>query len=422
MPALPAFKLKSIEFGTVLSLWLGGIFCLSVFVASHHYDTEARQYAGDVVAIRKNFTSLESSSKEVKCDVYNTKFYWLGKDPVHASSAFLYYQRFGEALRTSSFFNFCEKDLESCMSWTKSPSGSKSLTMVLAIPHVEASNLDSLQASLQQASGAIRLLQQKHQETGGVRTKVILVLFLNKLYVDLEHKIKAFQKVASQSATKSIFGFSLEKMAFTWSPLADVWTREYGISVVHIPFAANPEDFDTRGRNRQNKTECDIFLRWDTNPEKYELRQEISALLTAPKFLEETGLHVIAPTSFISHEMYLGYLSSCEFQISTIGMPGRFNLVGTRYFEVLASGTGLLFSQKPNVTTLSAYETLDIDENITVFFSSAAELIEKMVYYKQHPEEAAVLIDNARLWSNRNVWSDRARRASKHIDQLICDE
>jgi len=320
------------------------------------------------------------------------------------------------------------------MSWTKSPSGSKSLTMVLAIPHAEATSLHSLQASLQQASGAIRLLQQKHQETGGVRTKVILVLFLNKLYVDLEHKIKAFQKVASQSATKSIFGFSLEKMAFTWSPLADVWTREYGISFVNMPFAANPEEFDARGRNRNsflsfflsiyrhNKAECDIFLRWDTNPEKYELRKEISALLTAPKFLEKTGMHVNAPTSFISHEAYMGYLSSCKFQISTIGMPGRFNLVGTRYFEVLASGTGLLFSQKPNVTTLSAYETLDIDENITVFFSSAAELIEKMVYYKQHPEEAAVLIDNARLWSNKNAWSDRARRASNHIDQLICDE
>ena len=59
---------------------------------------------------------------------------------------------------------------------------------------------------------------------------------------------------------------------------------------------------------------------------------------------------------------------------------------------------------------------------MATFYTKILELIEKMVYYKQHPEEAAVLIDNARLWSNKNAWSDRARRASNHIDQLICDE
>ena len=239
---------------------------------------------------------------------------------------------------------------------------------------------------------------------------------------DLEQKIQAFLKLAAQyPTTKEISGFLLTTLAYTWSPLADKWTSDYGFPIIHIPFAANPDEFDARGRKRQERADCDVFLNWDTNPEKYELRQEVTASLSAPGLQQETGLRVKMPTVFLSHEDYMDNLANCKFHVSTIGMPGRFNLVGTRYFEVFASGTGLLFSQKPCETSASAYEALHIDDNITVFFSSSEELVEKLVYFKQHPKEADVLIENARLWSSRNTWSERARRVSQQVLQAMCN-
>jgi hypothetical protein len=211
---------------------------------------------------------------------------------------------------------------------------------------------------------------------------------------------------------------SINLLAFTWSPHAQEWAQKFGIPFVFVPFGVNTEVFNT-SFSPWTSRQCDLFIHWDTSPTKYELRHEISELLASNQSNSTSDIHVYAPTTFLKEPIYLEAIKDCKMHISTIGMPGTVDLIGTRYFEIMASGSSLLLVQRPN-SRFSYYSYAVqgmVDGETVVMFSNVTELLEKIRYYKANETAAKAIVDSAKNLSTRFSWGNRAWKIVKGIQE-----
>ena len=121
-------------------------------------------------------------------------------------------------------------------------------------------------------------------------------------------------------------------------------------------------------------------------------------------------------------------MSRCRMVVSTIGMPGRYDLVGTRYYEVLALGESLLLVQRDRerdsgaeTAGVSASSTLAysgvlrhvFQENRTVgMFSSISEFVALALHYKERRQEHAVrsMIERGKALVANHTWDVRSNQ------------
>ena len=243
---------------------------------------------------------------------------------------------------------------------------------------------------------------------------VLVVLFLNKAYQNRTEKLALFKTI--ENAYVKFIALHINSMVITWSPRAPLWQNEHRMIIRNISFAAEPKMFDMRSRSIPwEARHCDLFIRWDDNPEKYQLRREINKLVHDSHWIE-TGINVSYSESFISDGAYKKRMARCKMHISTIGMPTEVDLVGTRYFEVLASGTSLLLAQRQPQGSY-AYEGLGLVDGVNfVAFSNTTELVDKLQYFKENQHDAYGIIERARTWSLRNDWSARANTVIQYFE------
>lgn len=139
--------------------------------------------------------------------------------------------------------------------------------------------------------------------------------FINKVYINLDEKINWFKRTCA-----SDLGSYDNSIIFTWSPHAAEWQEKYSLRFVHIPFAVAKEKFDVAKTCDHSYRDCDLFLHWDTNPNKYSiLRSEISQTLgSAASFhmhdKNTSALYNISePTNFLSHDEYVWTLQYAKY-------------------------------------------------------------------------------------------------------------
>ena len=134
-------------------------------------------------------------------------------------------------------------------------------------------------------------------------------------------------------------------------------------------------------------------------------------------------------------------MSRCKMVVSTIGMPGRFDLVGTRYYEVLSLGTSLLLveragdvvkeeeSSNATINSLSsshlAYsgvlQHLIQEDQTVIMFSSVSEFIQKVLLYKKrHREDVrSMLRPGQKLVQESHTWEARANLIVQSIQKQL---
>lgn len=130
-------------------------------------------------------------------------------------------------------------------------------------------------------------------------------------------------------------------------------------------------------------------------------------------------VQVLTPSSFLKANEYKQNIAECKMAVTTIGMPGRFDLLGTRYYEIMASGTTLLIAQRAesNYSIASCQQLGIVDNETVVEFSNVSELIRKIRYYKEHPEEAQRLIQAAQqVAAQQHTWDVRGKVMVAAID------
>lgn len=112
-------------------------------------------------------------------------------------------------------------------------------------------------------------------------------------------------------------------------------------------------------------------------------------------------------------------MAQCRFVASTIGNPGRFDLVGTRYYEVASEGTSILLVQKRNDKNYLANDLLGLADGInTVTFDSVDDLAEQVILYRNQPDVSQSIIKEASVWAQDQSWDSRAEKVVSSILEL----
>ena len=407
----------------------------------------------------------------------NLLLFWVGGVPASANDndLFVYYKSMAHAIDNNPNIDSCRDQLlERCYYFdafnqnvtnTTSGGGQASIALpqtplYVVFPHALTTAPGKLYRYIKIISKKLASLKEKQQEQfSGMHRPVYALLMVNKVYSKLDVKLSPFLDAFgddyvenSDSSTHNRNTIVDGALIMTWSPHAKEWSQQYGMSFEFIPFGVDFSSFSVSSDDKNRAAaalptpykdrECDVFVNWDNNPDKYSFRVELDEVLwkhaneTASDshlfYNSTTGLTVYHPNHFLSEREYIHAMNNCKMVVSTIGMPGRYDLVGTRYYEVLSLGTSLLiveraYNDDDNGVNKDRHQNLQsqklksnlaysgvlrelIKENETVaMFSSIEEFIERAIYYKTHVDEAQRMIDLGKELVQNHSWDHRAK-------------
>lgn len=261
---------------------------------------------------------------------------------------------------------------------------------VVTYPHVFRENLDQF------VSEMARLKKTRP----GVKARA--AVFLNKVYKpkDLAANVAHARYLAKKVAPVVLF---------TWSPRVADLQKQTGAQqfpFYFVPFGVDPVAFNLKNRAIHYAARpYDVFFRGDTNPEKYRLRAEIVA---RRQDLRAKGIKVHFPDHFLSEGEYKRVLSSTRIVLSTIGMPGRIDLIGPRHYEVMMSGSCLLLCQRSDTYKLQASGI--VEGQTAIMFDNFTEMVDKILYYRDRAEEVMAMVRRAQeIALQHHTWAHRGQ-------------
>ena len=211
--------------------------------------------------------------------------------------------------------------------------------------------------------------------------------------------------------------------AFTWLTHHRRFTRLSGVPHFWLPFGIDIELYSRQaGRFGPRAQPFDVGFTGASNV-KYPLREAILKLvrsMNVSSYLgtwSQTSLHTSSNRSWkaLNRDEYAEQLSRAKMWVSTTGPS---NIVGTRYFEVLASGTTLLLCNRapPGVWV---YDGLFEDGTHVVMFDSINDLRSKIMYYLSDEAARRRIVTAAASLSRRiHSWDSRARFISHVLESV----
>lgn len=228
---------------------------------------------------------------------------------------------------------------------------------------------------------------------------VVVAVFLNKVYKELTRKVEAISRLAADARVSHV-------AVFSWSPTIGHWPASGSVSYHFLPFAVHMPA--TTGRMDLATDEYDLYWSGDTNPSKYMLRRELVDIF--PQLAQEHGVRIHRPEQRLADLAYEKALAASRLVLST---PLReWHLVGTRYFEVMATGRAILLCYREP----RAYEPLGIvEDKHAIMFGSRDEFVEKLLRYANASgsvKTSAARLKMAKraraLVAQRHTWRHRA--------------
>tara|TARA_B100000427_G_scaffold263954_1_gene228961 strand:+ start:4496 stop:5425 length:930 start_codon:yes stop_codon:yes gene_type:complete len=225
---------------------------------------------------------------------------------------------------------------------------------------------------------------------------------LNKEYTGLKPKLEWIKKMNPTAA-------------FTVHHDIDEYKKTTGVPFHRIMWSANEELF----RNYGGEYESDLFFSGVTRPEQTEnLRERI---LTNMSRLSDYKLSLNIRShrtnysgSIFSPEDYAKKLSSSKICFITTGPA---DLVGTRYFEVMAGNRSLILCNRMDDTV---YENMLIDGYNCVMFSNEDEFFEKAIYYLENEDERMVIVNTAyKDFIDNQTWNVRSNEIKSIIEGYL---
>lgn len=350
-----------------------------------------------------------ASAKEMTTQ--SIKIYLVGK---RKKSVFVYYEEIISAVSKHPSVTICDKDLSGCLE------DDQDIPLVILFTPETATEVGPLQRELMATAEQVN---SSRMDTSKKPRPLYVSMFINKVYHSLEDKVRLFKTSFPSSLVSS-------RIIFTWSPHASEWTRLFGLPFVFVPFGVTFDKFQLKSTPTPwDERSCDILVRWDDNPTKYEMRREIDELIERHNSAGSETVVVSTSTGqnitvrymkrFLRGKDYIKQIADCRFVASTIGMPGRFDLVGTRYYEVAAVGTSLLLVERTNADNYLAYRDLQIvDGNNTVGFDNLGEFWETILFYRKQWGAAKTIIAQAQRWAQKQSWEERAERIVSSLLKL----
>ena len=245
---------------------------------------------------------------------------------------------------------------------------------------------------------------------------VPLVVLQNKMYTtqgreftgSLEAKLQWTRNIGATAA-------------FTWLTRNEEFSQRSSVPHYRLPFAADAALYGRYAGNFSGQA-------WDVGftgslTQKYAFRQTVLNTLRGMHGIR-TYLKSWSKVSQLQDDRwnllnrlnYVRTLASTRIWISTTGPDW---IVGTRYFEVLMSGTTLLLCNRPpaNVT---AYDGLFEDGVHVVMFDDMADLERKVRYYLRNESARRCVVSTAHnLALSTHSWDHRAAFISAMAQRAV---
>lgn len=221
-----------------------------------------------------------------------------------------------------------------------------------------------------------------------------VAVILNKEYAALDKKLDWIKNM------KPVVGFCVHHDYEEYSKIT-------GVPFYQIPFAVNPDVFK---RYEGESYDCDFGFSGIIRPEQ--TNDWRAKIVEKSKSWDDINF------SFTQHrhdtlESYARRLNRAKMWLSTTGPA---DLVGTRYYEVMALGTTLLVCNNFD----RVYDGIIEEGEHCIMFDSVEDLEKKVRYYLNNPGEMNEIINRAKEHTLKNhTWAHRAEKITKVLMEFL---
>lgn len=239
-------------------------------------------------------------------------------------------------------------------------------------------------------------------------TNTPLFLILNKEYAALESKLNWIKETSPTAA-------------LTVQHEIDKYTKTTGIPFHRIMWSANELLFKNYGGNY----EYDLFYSGVVRPEQAgDLRNRILQNLNKLKKNLFINYKLLINARYkknnyrgkkFSPKKYAKTLSNSKIALTTTGPA---DLVGTRYFEIMAANRSLILCNR--MEDPAVYSDMIIEDFNVVMFSTVDEFTDKAIYYLNNEDERMKIVNQAcDHFTNNLTWTHRAEEIKKIILEYL---
>ena len=230
-----------------------------------------------------------------------------------------------------------------------------------------------------------------------------LFLILNKEYAALESKLNWIKETSPTAA-------------LTVQHEIDKYTKTTSIPFHRIMWSADESLF----KDYEGNYEYDLFYSGVVRPEQAgDLRNRIIQNLNR---LDNYKLLINARYKKnnyrgkkFSPKKYAQTLSNSKIGLTTTGPA---DLVGTRYFEIMAANRSLILCNR--MEDPAVYSDMIIEDFNAVMFSTVDEFMDKAIYYLNNEDERIKIVNQAYdYFTNNLTWTHRAEEIKKIILEYL---
>lgn len=227
------------------------------------------------------------------------------------------------------------------------------------------------------------------------------VMILNKEYKKLDRKFRFIQENGIQLVCTAHHHF-------------EQWQAQVGVPFVRFPFAVEPALFRDYGAVKRYDLGFSGALHEQWTDVRVRIRDHLFLRhpLRAPRYW---GTRIFWPGRWRRRprgEFYARLISRSRMWLST---PSAIDLVGTRFYEIMASRT-LLFCSRSD-----AYAGLFEDEEHCVMFEpDLSNFDDKLFHYLEHDDEREAIVERAyRHVLRLHTWERRIEEFTRAVDMLM---
>lgn len=237
--------------------------------------------------------------------------------------------------------------------------------------------------------------------------KIPIYIFLNKEYSMLKEKLEWIKNINPPP-----------KKVFTVHHDYKKYQEITGINFYRIMWSADEFIF----KKYSDTYKYDFFFSGVIRKEQTDnLRNKIYDNLN---LLESKGFKLLVNARFYVNNKYLNngsrvIFSNNEYAVNIndskicLSTTGPADLVGTRYFEIMASNKAMIIC---NRMPKNIYEDILIDKFNCVMFDNEHDFITKCIFYLENENERKKIVDNAYKYFIKNhTWDIKINQLLKHI-------
>lgn len=196
------------------------------------------------------------------------------------------------------------------------------------------------------------------------------------------------------------FEFILEKgiwHVFTSHHLCTQWQTETGVGFSWFPFAADPAVF----RDYGEEAAYDFGFSGNLHELWIDIRSRVRERLDDNKF-EHLRVFWGEAEDMETGETYARQINRSRIWLST---PSAVDLVGPRFYEIMACGTLLFCPRSPVYMDL-----FEDGVDCVMFEPDLSDFDERLLYYTSHETERAAIAQQGKITAlARHTWDERAR-------------